>query len=163
MSVLPAAALALAGALPAEAAPDLRVPEGYRLVWADEFDTPGHPDPARWVHDTVRNRDGWYNNEPFYRPFRAMLPARVVREAGFAARDFFEVALPSREGSGDDAAWRRAIDAGTRVESGRTGRLAKGVNWYGFGAWKRPEPALRSTRRRSAASGRASAREPAQA
>jgi SAM-dependent methyltransferase len=100
--------------------------------------------------------DGWYNNEPFYRPFRAMLPRRVVREAGFPARAFFEVALPSREGSGDDAAWRRAIDAGTRVESGRTGRLARGVNWYGFGAWKPAETALRRSRRRAAASGPAS-------
>ncbi len=107
--------------------------------------------------------DGWYNNEPFYRPFRAMRPAQLVREAGFAPGDFLEMALPSREGSGDDAAWRRAIDAGTSVESGRTGRLAKGVNWYGFGAWKRPGPAVRPMRRRSAVSGRASGRAPARA
>ena len=42
------------------------LPEGYRLVWSDEFDTPGLPDPAKWGYDTHRNRDGWYNNELQY-------------------------------------------------------------------------------------------------
>ncbi len=42
------------------------VPAGYRLVWADEFDRDGLPDPARWTHDTGRNKDGWYNNERQY-------------------------------------------------------------------------------------------------
>jgi len=42
------------------------VPSGYQLVWADEFDTPGQPNAARWVPDTVRNKDGWYNNEKQY-------------------------------------------------------------------------------------------------
>lgn len=42
------------------------VPAGYKLVWADEFDTPGLPDPKRWVHDTGRNREGWYNRELQY-------------------------------------------------------------------------------------------------
>jgi beta-glucanase (GH16 family) len=77
MSLVPAAALALAAPLPAVAASDLRVPEGYRLVWADEFDTPGHPDPARWVHDTVRNREGWYNNERQYYAGPRLENARV--------------------------------------------------------------------------------------
>ena len=42
------------------------LPAGYRLVWADEFDAPGLPDPKRWVHDTGRNREGWYNRELQY-------------------------------------------------------------------------------------------------
>lgn len=41
-------------------------PAGYRLVWADDFDTPGLPDPSRWAYDTERNRLGWYNNERQY-------------------------------------------------------------------------------------------------
>lgn len=41
-------------------------PEGYRLVWNDEFDVDGLPDPARWTYDVARNRDGWYNNELQY-------------------------------------------------------------------------------------------------
>jgi beta-glucanase (GH16 family) len=50
---------------PAVGAP-LEVPAGYRLVWADEFDADGLPDPAKWVHDTVRNKEGWHNNELQY-------------------------------------------------------------------------------------------------
>lgn len=43
-----------------------KVPEGYALVWSDEFDAPGLPDPAKWQYDTFRNRDGWFNNEKQY-------------------------------------------------------------------------------------------------
>ena len=34
-------------------------PAGYRLVWHDEFDTPGKPDPAKWTYERgfVRNRE----------------------------------------------------------------------------------------------------------
>ena len=41
-------------------------PAGYTLVWADEFDVDGLPDPAKWDYDTDRNRLGWYNNELQY-------------------------------------------------------------------------------------------------
>lgn len=41
-------------------------PEGYSLVWSDEFDVDGLPDPSRWDYDTSRNRLGWYNNERQY-------------------------------------------------------------------------------------------------
>ena len=54
---------AAASAPPVAAGP---APAGYRLVWADEFDTPGLPDPARWAFDTERNRAGWYNSELQY-------------------------------------------------------------------------------------------------
>jgi beta-glucanase (GH16 family) len=56
-----AALLALAGAAQAS-----DVPAGYQLVWADEFDVDGLPDPARWDHDTGRNKDGWHNHELQY-------------------------------------------------------------------------------------------------
>jgi len=42
------------------------VPAGWRLVWADEFDIDGLPDPARWDYDTERNRAGWHNDELQY-------------------------------------------------------------------------------------------------
>lgn len=42
------------------------LPAGYTLVWSDEFETPGLPDPAKWVYDTERNALGWYNNELQY-------------------------------------------------------------------------------------------------
>jgi len=50
--------------------PDFRqaagLPDGFRLVWADEFEVPGLPDPTRWDYDTDRNRAGWYNHELQY-------------------------------------------------------------------------------------------------
>jgi beta-glucanase (GH16 family) len=58
-----AALLALAGAVPAIAQD---VPAGYRLVWSDEFDVDGLPDPAKWNHDTGRNKEGWHNHEKQY-------------------------------------------------------------------------------------------------
>jgi beta-glucanase (GH16 family) len=41
-------------------------PADARLVWADEFNRDGAPDPARWRYDTDRNRAGWYNGELQY-------------------------------------------------------------------------------------------------
>jgi beta-glucanase (GH16 family) len=42
------------------------VPEGWKLVWADEFDVDGLPDASRWDYDTGRNQAGWYNEELQY-------------------------------------------------------------------------------------------------
>ena len=42
------------------------VPVGHVLVWSDEFNTDGLPDPSRWDYDTGRNREGWFNNERQY-------------------------------------------------------------------------------------------------
>ena len=33
------------------------------LVWSDEFDYVGLPDPAKWSYDTQGNASGWGNNE----------------------------------------------------------------------------------------------------
>ena len=40
---------------------EIVVPEGYRLVWHDEFDEGSTLDPAQWTHE-VKNA-GWVNNE----------------------------------------------------------------------------------------------------
>lgn len=39
---------------------------GWTLVWSDEFDRDGLPDPNKWDYDTDRNAVGWYNNELQY-------------------------------------------------------------------------------------------------
>jgi beta-glucanase (GH16 family) len=44
----------------------LSLPADHRLVWSDEFDTPGLPDAAKWSYDIGRNREGWFNNEKQY-------------------------------------------------------------------------------------------------
>lgn len=38
----------------------------YQLVWADEFDRDGLPDPTKWSWDTHANKTGWYNRELQY-------------------------------------------------------------------------------------------------
>jgi beta-glucanase (GH16 family) len=53
---------------------------GYRLVWNDEFNVDGPPDPARWVYDVERNREGWYNNELQY--YSANRPENARVEGG---------------------------------------------------------------------------------
>lgn len=55
-----------------------KVPEGYSLVWSDEFDVPGLPDPSKWKYDTFRNQDGWFNNEKQYYAAAREKNARVV-------------------------------------------------------------------------------------
>lgn len=44
---------------------EITTPSGaaWRLVWNDEFDYRGLPDPARWDYDTSGNDQGWGNNE----------------------------------------------------------------------------------------------------
>ena len=43
-----------------------RAPNGYELVFADEFNSGDIPDPEKWDYDTHRNAEGWYNNELQY-------------------------------------------------------------------------------------------------
>jgi beta-glucanase (GH16 family) len=71
--------LALLTATAAPAAPAAaQVPGGYKLVWSDEFDTAGQPDPAKWVADTHANKTGWYNDERQYYSARRLENARVA-------------------------------------------------------------------------------------
>jgi beta-glucanase (GH16 family) len=61
-----------------EPAPTTMVlPSDYVLVWADEFATDGLPDAAKWVHETSRNKAGWYNNEKQYYSAARLENARV--------------------------------------------------------------------------------------
>jgi beta-glucanase (GH16 family) len=46
--------------------PKIEAPAGYTLVWSDEFDVDGLPDPKKWDYDTEANKTGWYNNEKQY-------------------------------------------------------------------------------------------------
>lgn len=63
---LAVALAACAGPAPQPGGPRLAPPPGHQLVWSDEFDRDGLPDPRKWSHDTGRNREGWYNNELQY-------------------------------------------------------------------------------------------------
>lgn len=61
-SALPPAPLAVAS----NPAQTLAPPAGYQLVWADEFERDGLPDPTRWAYDTGMNKAGWHNRELQY-------------------------------------------------------------------------------------------------
>jgi beta-glucanase (GH16 family) len=39
------------------------VPADYKLVWAEEFDQEGAPDPRAWGYETWGNRSLWWHNE----------------------------------------------------------------------------------------------------
>lgn len=49
-----------AGCSAGESTPPAR-PAGWELVWNDEFDQPGAPDPAKWAYDV--GGEGWGNRE----------------------------------------------------------------------------------------------------
>jgi hypothetical protein len=78
--------------------------------------------------------DSWYNAEPFYKTFRDQDPKKLCADAGFAPEKFQEFVVPSLASHGEDAI-RRAVD-GHAAPDGDTGRLAAGLSWYSFGAWK---------------------------
>ncbi len=42
------------------------IPAGYHLIWADEFNTDGPPDPKNWSFDTQANRERWWHDEAQY-------------------------------------------------------------------------------------------------
>lgn len=103
----------------AQSAPPFGVPPNYRLVWADEFAVNGLPDPAKWDHDTSRNRVGWHNRElQYYAGSRAT--NAVVRGGRL-------VITARRETPADAADW-----GGQRYTSARL--LTRGrAEWtYGF-------------------------------
>lgn len=79
MSTLAACSTAQTGNGPRPAAIDEAggMPAGYKLVWADEFETGPLPDPSKWAYDTHRNSAGWYNNERQYYAANRAENARV--------------------------------------------------------------------------------------
>ena len=63
-SALIVALLAISGWITSAAAQP--IPAGYKLVWSDEFDKDGTPDPAKWSFENgfVRNQENqWYQRE----------------------------------------------------------------------------------------------------
>lgn len=61
----------------------LERPANYLMVWSDEFNTNGLPDPAKWDEDTSVNKTGWYNHELQYysrqRPENAQVQDGTLR------------------------------------------------------------------------------------
>ena len=82
--------------------------------------------------------DSYYNNEPYYKGYRDEVPADLCARAGFGEADFFEFVVPSIGIYGEKAVADAAKgDRAEGVGQETTGRLAEGVMWYGYGAFKR--------------------------
>lgn len=82
--------------------------------------------------------DSYYNNEPFYKGFRDESPPEICAKAGFKTDDYIQFVVPSIGIYGADAIEQMvAADKAEAVGQATTGRLADGVMWFGFGAWKR--------------------------
>lgn len=82
--------------------------------------------------------DSYYNNEPYYKGYRDEDPKALCESGGFAASDYFQFVVPSIGIYGDQAVTDAATsDAAHTVGAETTGRLADGVMWFGYGAWKR--------------------------
>ncbi|MBM4239926.1 MAG: class I SAM-dependent methyltransferase [Gammaproteobacteria bacterium] len=80
--------------------------------------------------------DGYYNNEPYYRSFRAMNLPQLCESAGFTPKDYVQHVVPSWTALGARP-WRQAVaELDYAVDSEHTGRLTSGVRWFCFGAWK---------------------------
>ena len=95
------------------------VPAGYKLVWADEFDTDGLPDLGKWINDTSRNKEGWHNHElQYYSPPRA---ANAVVKGGKL------IITARKEKSSSAADW-----GGQAYTSARLSTRGKGDWTYGF-------------------------------
>lgn len=79
--------------------------------------------------------DSDFNAEPFYRGYRDLVPREEAVAAGFAAGQFLEAAIPSLGFHGADAV-RAAAREEVAIGSDHLGRLADGIQWYVWGAWK---------------------------
>jgi len=78
--------------------------------------------------------DAYYNNEPFYKTFRDQDFTALRLAAGFAPEQLFHFITPQYSYM-EPAAYAEAITGETGF-SDKTGRLAAGIQWFGFGAWK---------------------------
>jgi ubiquinone/menaquinone biosynthesis C-methylase UbiE len=82
--------------------------------------------------------DSYYNNEPYYKGYRDEDPKALCAGGGFAPQDYFQFVVPSIGIYGAKAVEQAATsDASHAVGAETTGRLADGVMWFGYGAWKR--------------------------
>ncbi len=82
--------------------------------------------------------DSYYNNEPYYKGYRDEDPQALCEGGGFGADDYFQFVVPSISIYGAGAVNVAATsDAAHSVGAETTGRLAEGVMWFGYGAWKR--------------------------
>jgi len=80
--------------------------------------------------------DCYYNLEPYYKAYRDCDPRHLCAAAGFAAHDYFQFVVPSIGSYGTSAVDAAAAAESNTVNTETTGRLAEGIQWFGYGSWK---------------------------
>jgi len=80
--------------------------------------------------------DSYYNMEPYYRTFRDQNPEALIEAGGFDESEYFQFVVPQYSYM-KEADFIAAIQAPQKID-GDTGRLSASLQWFGFGAWKRP-------------------------
>ena len=90
LTAYPSLSTAHSGHKKTEASP----PEGYNLVWSDEFNTDGLPDPTKWNYDTYRNKEGWWNAEEQYYSANRRQNARIKN--GHLTVSYTHLTLPTK-------------------------------------------------------------------
>ena len=85
----------------------IAVPADHVLVWSDEFAKDGLPDASKWVHETSRNKQGWYNNEKQYYSGPRQENARV--------HDGVLTITARKEARSDQPDWGGQIYSSTRL------------------------------------------------
>jgi beta-glucanase (GH16 family) len=91
------------------------VPDGYQLVWSDEFDVDGLPDTTHWGYET--GGDGWGNNELQYyteaRPENVNISDGVLTitaiDETYQNNTYTSAKLNSSLGDGNPGAWNEGI------------------------------------------------------
>ncbi len=78
--------------------------------------------------------DSYYNNEPFYKPFRDQDPRALCAAAGFDPETFYEGVMP-RFTYTDEQSFAATVSGKAEFDDD-TGRLSDSIQWYGFGAVK---------------------------
>ena len=80
--------------------------------------------------------DSYYNVEPFYKAFRDQEPSELCAKAGFKPDHYLQFVVPSIGSYGAQAVDEAIAAESHEVNRETTGRLAHGIQWFGFGAWK---------------------------
>lgn len=99
------------------------------------------PNPQMAPYDSFYlDWDAYYNEEPFYKAFRDQDPVALCEKAGFDRSRYVQFVVPSIGFFGtqavDAAAEAARMSSGGVAIDDNTGRLADGVRWFCFGAWK---------------------------
>ncbi len=95
------------------------------------------PNPQMAPYDAFYlDWDAYYNEEPFSKAFRDQEPSRLCAKAGFDPDSYVQFIVPSVGFFGTDAVDAAAAEPADAVINDNTGRLADGVRWFCFGAWK---------------------------